>query len=107
MMCMRCGRTHLESCENGTQNLGFCAFSKCENLKEHDLDLLDLKRKKNRSLLGWFDIEGDAVTTKGHVYRTCSVGVLGNPWIIVWTPSMKLKVMKKDSFQELPEGIPE
>lgn len=105
--CQRCGRQRLPNCDGrGTQHVGFCAYTKCENLSAHDLDLLELKRKKHKKLLLWFDTEGTAVTSKGQLFRTCSVGLNENPWVIVWGPNMKLKAMKKATFQTLPE-IPE
>lgn len=107
-ICSKCGKTKLDSCDGkGTHDAGFCAFVRCANLGKLELELLELKRQKHSSLLNWFDIDGQAVTKKGQTFRTCSVGIWENPWIIVWTSKMTLKAMKRASFRTIPDGIPD
>lgn len=99
--CLLCGRPRLENCERGTQHNSPCAFSKCENLSRHEVELLQLKHKKGLPLINWVDqVETLTVVKTGRQFVAHSRTRMEDKknWVIVRGANLKLKIMSAEQF---------
>jgi hypothetical protein len=96
--CGHCGRPRLPNCRSGTQEHGPCCFTRCDNLRAVDAEVLEATRKKG-ALTEW--VRGPEMgLLKGKAVLVLAMGRNGLDWAVT-TSKGAVRTVRKSSLEIL------
>jgi hypothetical protein len=97
-LCEECWKEKLEGCNNGSVQTAPCAFGKCPNDSEREVERIHLQTKTKIPQLYWRRCYGWATSAKGTKYPVMSIATHGHVGMIVVLGNGRLAVKQPPDF---------